>query len=41
MIEVFTKDELIVKLKKIKEMGWIENYRKGMTVRLAMYWKTC
>lgn len=29
MIKVFTKEELVTKLKAIKEMGWIENYRKG------------
>ncbi|MDD4309562.1 MAG: MvaI/BcnI family restriction endonuclease [Candidatus Cloacimonetes bacterium] len=29
MLKVFTKEELISKLKVIKAMGWIENYRKG------------
>lgn len=29
MLKVYTKDELISKLKAIKDMGWIENYRKG------------
>lgn len=29
MLKVFTKEELIAKLKVIKEMGWVENYRKG------------
>jgi len=29
MFKVFTKEELISKLKAIKQMGWIENYRKG------------
>ncbi len=29
MLQVFTKDELIVKLREIKKRGWIENYRFG------------
>lgn len=29
MLKVLTKEELISKLKVIKDMGWIENYRKG------------
>jgi hypothetical protein len=28
-MEIFTKDQLILKLKKIKEMGWIKNTRSG------------
>lgn len=29
MLKVYTKEELISKLKAIKEMDWIENYRRG------------
>ena len=29
MLKVFTKEELVAKLKVITEMGWVENYRKG------------
>jgi hypothetical protein len=28
-MEIFTKDQLILKFKKIKEMGWIKNTRSG------------
>ena len=28
-LQLITKDELIAKFKKIKAMGWIENYRRG------------
>jgi len=29
MLQVFTKDELITKLREIKNRGWIKNYRIG------------
>lgn len=29
MLKVFTKEELISKLKDIKNMGWVQNYRQG------------
>src|SRR4030065_887594 len=28
-MEIFTKDQLILELRKIKEMGWIKNTRPG------------
>lgn len=29
MLKVFTTEDLVAKLKVIKDMGWVENYRKG------------